>query len=152
MRLAEALISRADMQKRLAQLQARIIENARVQEGDQPAEDPTKLIAEFEELLQSLVSLISRINQTNLSVVLPSGQSLTDAIAVRDGYKIQAAMYRAVADAGIGKQARVTRSEVKFVATVKVGGLREDADRVSRLHRELDSAIQEANWKYDLVG
>lgn len=46
MKLAEALILRADYQKRLAQLRERIKANARVQEGESPAEEPQALIAE----------------------------------------------------------------------------------------------------------
>jgi hypothetical protein len=40
MKLAEALILRADCQKRIAQLKSRLLVNAKVQEGDAPAGDP----------------------------------------------------------------------------------------------------------------
>ena len=40
MRLAEALILRADYQRRLEQLKQRLIRNAKVQAGDAPNEDP----------------------------------------------------------------------------------------------------------------
>ena len=43
MKLAEALLLRADMQKKLASLRERIVANAVVQEGDKPHEDPEKL-------------------------------------------------------------------------------------------------------------
>ena len=45
MKLAEALHQRADLQKRLAQLKARLLANAKVQEGEAPAEDPRELVA-----------------------------------------------------------------------------------------------------------
>ncbi|MEM8557071.1 MAG: hypothetical protein AAGG50_04525, partial [Bacteroidota bacterium] len=38
MKLAEALILRADLQKRLAQLRQRVMQNVKTQEGDAPAE------------------------------------------------------------------------------------------------------------------
>jgi hypothetical protein len=41
MKLAEALLRRADCQKCLEQLKARLLRNAKVQEGDDPAEDPS---------------------------------------------------------------------------------------------------------------
>jgi len=47
MKLAEALHLRADLQKRIAQLGDRLNNNARVQEGDEPAEDPAVLLAEL---------------------------------------------------------------------------------------------------------
>lgn len=150
-KLAEALIQRADLQKRLAQVQARVLENARVQEGDEPAEDPNRLIEEFKAMVDQLIDLVARINRTNLTVKLADGQTLTDAISKRDGLKLKAGMYRVAADAGVGKQARVTRSEIKFVSMVQVGRLREEADQVSRQFRELDSLIQAANWNNDLL-
>ena len=46
MKLAEALIWRADAKKRLEQLKTRLVRVAKVQEGDAPAEDPKALLAE----------------------------------------------------------------------------------------------------------
>ena len=40
MKLAQALIERADLQRKLAQLGARLQQNAQYQEGEAPAEDP----------------------------------------------------------------------------------------------------------------
>jgi len=57
MKLAEVLIKGSDLQKRLAQLQARIVENARIQEGDVPAEDPLGLIGEYRDSVDQLVGL-----------------------------------------------------------------------------------------------
>jgi hypothetical protein len=54
MKLAEALILRADCQKRFAQLKSRLLTNAKIQEGDKPAEKPRELIRELEALLVSL--------------------------------------------------------------------------------------------------
>lgn len=44
MRLATALSERADLQRRLEQLKERLTQNARVQEGDTPSEDPKELL------------------------------------------------------------------------------------------------------------
>ncbi|MCD0167601.1 hypothetical protein IHN58_18320, partial [Deinococcus sp. 12RED42] len=44
MKLAEALIERADLQKRAAQLEERLVKNLLVQEGEAPAEDPQALL------------------------------------------------------------------------------------------------------------
>ncbi len=44
MKIAEALLLRSDMQKKLASLRERVGQNAVVQQGDEPHEDPTKLI------------------------------------------------------------------------------------------------------------
>lgn len=58
MKLAEALILRADYQKRIAQLQQRLIRSARVQEGEQPPEDPQELVTELETTTTELTRLI----------------------------------------------------------------------------------------------
>jgi hypothetical protein len=55
MKVAEALALRADLQRRLEQLKQRLVKNARVQEGDQPAEAPDELQAEFESCARELI-------------------------------------------------------------------------------------------------
>lgn len=50
MKLAEALIERAELQKINAQFLYRIESNTKVQEGDKPAEDPMELMAEYEKI------------------------------------------------------------------------------------------------------
>ena len=49
MKLAEALQLRGDLQKRLEQLSSRLYNNATVQEGEAPAEDPAALLEEYED-------------------------------------------------------------------------------------------------------
>ena len=56
MKLAEALNLRADVQKRIASLKERLIRNAKVQEGDVPAEDPVMLLKELDENKQKFVA------------------------------------------------------------------------------------------------
>ena len=65
MKLAEALILRADCQKRMAQLKSRLLANTKVQEGDAPAETPRELIAELGRVSTELLDFIKRINITN---------------------------------------------------------------------------------------
>jgi len=60
MKIAEALALRADLQVRLEQLKQRLVKNARIQEGDAPAEDPVALQSEFEKSAQELTVLIQR--------------------------------------------------------------------------------------------
>ena len=51
MKLAEALNLRADLAKRISQLSVRLQNNALVQEGEKPAENPNELIAELNGLV-----------------------------------------------------------------------------------------------------
>ena len=83
MKLAEALQERADLNRRIEQLRYRLGNNALMQEGEKPAEDPAALLRELEECLSRLEWLISRINLTNCAVKV-DGRTLTELIARRD--------------------------------------------------------------------
>jgi len=54
MKLGELLILRGDVQTRIQQVRERLVANAIVQEGDKPAEDPGKLLAEARSLHDTL--------------------------------------------------------------------------------------------------
>ena len=49
MKLANALFQRSELQERIRQLEGRLLNNAKVQEGEVPAEDPQELLKELEE-------------------------------------------------------------------------------------------------------
>lgn len=150
MKIAEALALRADHQKRIEQLKARLLRNAKVQEGEQPAEDPEALILEYEALAFELVHLIKRINVTNSSASV-AGRSMTQALAERDILKLRHTMYRDLAQAATITQSVTTRSEVRFKGTVTVSVVQKKADVIAKDLRELDARIQEANWLIDLA-
>jgi hypothetical protein len=150
MKLAEALMLRADSQRRLEYLKQRLIRNARVQEGDAPAEDPAELLAEIERIAGELTVLIQRINRTNISTFLADGSSISDALAQRDVLAWRQATYRDLAQAASIGQERYSRSEVKFQSTVNVARIQQQADAIAREYRELDTAIQEMNWLTEL--
>jgi hypothetical protein len=151
MKLAEALILRADAQKRIEQVKVRLLRNAKVQEGDAPAENPRDLIQELEGVAAELTRLIRQINRTNTQTALADGTTVSDALALRDVLGKQYAVYRDLAATATVDQTRYSRSEVKFVSTVDVAAIQRRADDLARQHRELDATIQAANWATDLV-
>lgn len=65
MKLAEALLYRADAQKAIAQLKQRIARVAKVQEGDIPTEDPAKLLEELRLATIEMTKWIQSVNRTN---------------------------------------------------------------------------------------
>lgn len=85
MRLAEALVLRADEQKKIAQLKQRLERVVKVQEGEQPAEDPQLLMIDLENTIRSLTVLVKKINKTNAQTDFTAGVTLADALAERDG-------------------------------------------------------------------
>lgn len=148
--LAEALVLRADIQKRLELLKQRLLWNAKVQEGQKPAEDPQVLMQELERLSDELLRLVQRINRTNSDTAMDEKRSLADALAVREQLAMKAAIYRKLAEAASVRSDIMTRSEVVYKGTVEVMEVQKTADRFSKEHRELDTKIQEMNWKTEL--
>ena len=152
MKLAEALLLRSDLQKKLASLRERIVANAVVQEGDKPHEAPDVLLKEAFGVLGELEDLISRINKTNLDVKLPDGRTLTEAIARRDTLIGQHALLVA-SIAGCRKEPdRYGVREIKWVATLEVAKLQKQADDLAKNIRELNGLVQQANWGAELAG
>lgn len=99
MKLAEALVLRADAARRVEQLRARVVGSARYQEGEEPAEDAGALLAEAGEVLGELEDLIRRINRTNAHAVVEGGGTLTDALARRDVLRLRHSVVTSAADA-----------------------------------------------------
>lgn len=151
MKLAEALIQRADRQKKIHQLRQRLMRSARVQEDEQPPEDPQALLAELRQALDDLAALIKRINKTNLSTELGDGLTLTDALAERDILVMHRNVLSSLIEAAIPQQPRFGRSEIKFYSTVDVSDVQKQIDDLARQHRELDSRIQAINWETELI-
>lgn len=151
MKLAEALILRADQQKRLEQLKQRLLRNAKVQEGDAPAEDPQALLREFEQVAVALTRLIQQVNRTNSATAFDGDVTLSDALARRDVLRLRQAAYRSLAEAATVEQSRFTRSEVRFLSTIEVAAIQRQADALAQEYRELDSRIQAANWATELL-
>lgn len=151
MKLAEALIYRADLQRRLTELNQRLQQNAQYQEGEMPAELPEELLAEYRQTADALEQQVVQINQTNNHIVLPNGMSMVAALAQRDRLKAEHSMLIKLADAATPEQSRYSRSEIKMLAAVNVKTIRQQADAVAKRCRELDMQIQQANWQYDLI-
>ena len=151
MKLAEALILRADIKKRIEQLRQRLYNNAKVQEGDAPAEKPDELIKEIEVSTKEFEELIRKINKTNSETEFARGKTLTDALAERDVLVLKRGVYSGLVNAATVTQQLYSRSEIKFVSTVNVGKMQKQADKLAKQFRELDAKIQEFNWKTEVV-
>lgn len=150
MKLASALSERADIQRRLSELSERLANNAKVQEGDSPAEDPQALLSEMDSMIERLETLIYRINMTN-SKVGSDGVSMTMLLARRDCMKKRLAMLRGFLDCASSKVERYSRAEIAVRSTVDVAALQKQADGISKQLRELDEKIQELNWTTELL-
>jgi hypothetical protein len=150
MKLGEALQRRSDNQKRMAELQQRIVRSAIVQEGEKPPEDPPQLLTELERLHEETLRLIQRINRTNATTRFAEGKTVSDAIAEREALKELRQRIMAAADASGEQQGRYLKSEIRLVRTMDPAALRKRSDNLAREARELDIRIQAMNWEVDL--
>ena len=150
MKLAEALLLRADMKKKLASLRERIASNAVVQENEKPHEDPNDLMKQSVGVLDELEDLVLRVNTANLVTMASDGRSLAKLIAHRDKLAQQHSLLQA-AIAGTRKEPdRYSMKEIKWVATVNVSKLQSQSDDLAKQLRQLNVLIQEMNWKVEI--
>lgn len=151
MKLANALSQRSELQTRIRQLESRLNNNALVQEGEQPAEDPMELLHELETDYTRLEELISAINRTNNFTKIGEGSTLSDLLARRDCLKGKLSVLRGFLDNASAMVRRHSASEIKIKSTVDVRRLQKQVDGLSRELRELEETIQEKNWTTELL-
>ena len=150
MKLAEALILRADLQKRIDQLRVRLNNNAKVQENDKPSENPEELLNELDNNINQLKILIKQINKTNC-VTVSNGQTLADLIAERDTLTLKSNILRGFLNIAGQKVNLYSTTEIKIMSTVDVPALQKELDLLSKKIRETDTELQQANWLTELI-
>ena len=150
MKLATALSERADLQRRISELSVRLNNNAKVQEGEKPAEDPKELLKELDECINRLENLIARINKTNNETV-SEGVTITDLIAHRDCLKERIRIMRDFLNSSSERIQRYSKTEIKILSTISVADLRKQVDAYAKELREVDERIQGLNWTTELI-
>ena len=150
MKLAEALILRSDLQKRIEQLRVRLNNNAKVQENDEPSENPEELLNELDNNINQLKILIKQINKTNC-VTVSNGQALADLIAERDTLTLKSNILRGFLNIAGQKVNLYSTTEIKIMSTVDVPALQKELDQLSKKIRETDTELQQANWLTELI-
>ncbi|MCR5641962.1 MAG: DIP1984 family protein [Prevotella sp.] len=151
MKLAEALSIRKDLQKRIQQIGKRLEDNVKVQEGDEPAEDPNELMKELDECLNRLEELIWRINLTNVKTVNEAGKTVTQLMAEKDVLTLRISTLRNTFDRASSQREPYSHSEIKMVTIVDVKQLSKQIDDYSAQLRKLDIEIQALNFQTELI-
>lgn len=150
MKIAEALLLRADLKKKLASLRERIGANALVQEKEKPHEDPAKLIKESLGVLEELEGIGLRIDRANQSAKLADGRVLAAAVAHRDTLAQHHSLLQAAIAACRKEPDRYSMKEIRWVTTLEVAKLQKQSDDLAKQLREINAAIQATNWKADI--
>ncbi|MDB5332702.1 MAG: septicolysin [Phycisphaerales bacterium] len=150
MKLAEALLLRSDMKKKLASLRERIAANAVVQEKEKPQENPAQLMKEAVGILGDLEGLVLQINAANVASKASDGRSLAQLVARRDTLVQQHSLLQVAVQGARKEPERYSMKEIKWVATVDVAKLQKQSDDLSKKIRELNALIQETNWRVEI--
>ena len=150
MKLAEALSIRAELQQNVLQIKARLLNNAKVQEGEKPLENPLELIDELNQTISQLEQLIKNINYTNCMTTI-DGNSITDLIAQKDALTKRVSILREFLNSASEVTNRYSATEIKTYSTVDVPELQKSLNLQSKQLRELDMKIQGINWTTELL-
>ena len=150
MKLAEALQERADLVNNIERLRSRIRNNALVQEGEEPAENPKELIKELDGCIERFGFLASKINKTNNETKI-GDMTITEVIAKKDVLILKAGAYRDFVYEASSMAGRARGTEIKIVPTLKVVDLQKTVDKPSKEIRLLDNSLQATNWSTDLI-
>ena len=151
MKLAEALILRSDLQKKIQELRFRLRNVIKIQEGEEAAENPSDLFRELNGVLEQFESLVQRINKTNSQTEYGEGMTITDALARREKLQLKRSVLSDVMDTASIRYDRSSRTEIKFITTVDISELQKQIDELAKEHRKLDTRIQELNWTTELI-
>ena len=150
MKLAEALQERADLNRKIDELDRRIRQNVLVQQGEKPNEDPNSMFEELKAAVDRLETVIRQINFSNCKHRV-GGRTLTEIIARKDTLKMLYNAHRDALSAATQSTSRARGTEIKILPVVDVKALRRETDEIAKEIRMLDNALQQANWNFDLI-
>lgn len=151
MKLAAALMRRADLQNKINELEIRLRNNARVQEGEKPAEAPAELLGALDEAFREHEALVTAINLTNAQPGA-DGQTITARIAHRDALMWKQRVLREFLNEASILAPRTAKTEIRIASAVDVRKLQKQLDALAKELRECEEKLQEINWTTELIG
>lgn len=150
MKLAEALQERADLNRKIEQLKARLNNNVLVQDGEKPVEEPELLKQELDAAIARLSYLITQINLTNCATKV-DGQTLTELIAQKDALALKIHLYKDIVYTASQTAYRARNTEIKVKSAISVADWQAEIDKMAKKLRLLDNRLQENNWITELL-
>jgi hypothetical protein len=150
MKLAEALLVRADMKKKLGSIRERLAFNARTQEGEKPHEAPGELLQEATAILKAHEQLVIRIDQANGRLQLADGRTLMEALCERESLTTEHLLVAVLLDRVKQETDRYSSSEIRWKPTFCVKEYQKRLEELTGRLREINTRIQEANWQAEL--
>jgi hypothetical protein len=151
MKLAEALTRRGNLQKRIEILKDKIIRYSRVQEGEEPPENPEDIYTEIENCFEEFTGFVKSINKTNSVVLFDDKMTISDALAHRDTLLQKYRLLSKLIESATDIRDRYSRKEFRILSSINVKEYQKEADKAAKEFRELDIRIQEKNWLVDSI-
>jgi len=149
MKLGEALLLKAELEKKSKDLLERVIRNARVEEGAEPAELPAELLNQFEGVEMELCTLNSRIRHANQTVMV-NGSTIAHMLNQRRCLEKISQEYNSAAGESYKDFRRLKMTEIREETVLDVALLRKSASKFAKERRLLNLRIQNANWAVDI--
>lgn len=135
----------------MASLKSRIAENVKVQDGDEPSENPNNLLIQSSQLIGELYQLIEHIYRTNANALLTNGKTMLTMLTERDELAERHRLLQSAIDNAKTEGDRYSYREIKWQKVVDIAALQKQADDIAAKLRNLNIAIQAANWQIERV-
>ncbi len=145
MKLGEAVLLRADLLKKIEQIQHRIKPNLVVEESKEPQEDPVKMLAQLRNATQEYTALVIKITKTNYTTKVEKFDNVMNAIARKESMQLLLSRLKT-----IRQGSQITSSYDEPRATLNINNLQSEIDKLEIDLREINSVIQEINWTTEL--
>lgn len=155
MKIAQALMRRADLKTRMQQVNARMVANATHQEDQKPAESASSLFVELLDVIKQYHNLVAAINTANANTTVEIkdvGQmTLNEALCGRASLKTRAVYINALVEATLrATQRHYDRDDIKTVSVLDIQKLRKEADVTNAQFRAFNEAIEARNWEVEI--
>lgn len=150
MKLAEALAERSAIRSKISMLSTRLQSNCKVYEGEDPVEDPKRLLEELNVLTKRYEELVHAINTANAVTKASNGETLAVLLARREALTNKVGVLNSMLSATDPDRGYRNKDQLREVVIVDVPSLRKEADDLSKIIRETDALIQAANWSTDI--
>ena len=148
MKLAEVLIRKGDLAKRIASLRSRLKNNCLIQEGETPQEDPSAIIAE----LESAITEHERLQGTILAANMRSrvgDRPLCEVLLHRNSLMVLHAALAGAVEAARPSD-RYGLSEIRWSPVIDGAATQKRVDDIAAQIQELNIKLQEVNWQTEV--
>ncbi len=148
MTLAELLLERGELKKRVSELENRVITNVKFEEGQESYEDPELLLEKLSSTYSKLETLIEKTNRANATSTIDSGETIEQLIIKRQLLESKIASLKNIYEKTMNSRDRFSdyAENVKYELRIDAKSFVKNLNSLCKESRELNLKIQRANW------